>query len=179
MNILLCVTGGIAAYKACEFVSLARKSGCEVRVTMTANAARFVDPVTYQALSQHPVYTDVFQESPVGDINHISWAQWAEVVVVAPATANIIGKLAAGLADDAVSTVLMAVPAATPVLVAPAMNTHMWLNPVVQRNMGWLAELGRFHRVGPVSKRLACGDEGPGAMAEPSDVLTRALELGG
>ncbi len=177
MKLLLCVTGGIAAYKACELVSLARKAGCSVRVSMTPHATRFVDPVSFQALSSQPVYTDLFQELSAADINHIGWAQWADVAVVAPATANMIGKLAAGLADDCVSTLLMAVPASTPILVAPAMNTHMWLNPVVQRNMRWLAELGRFHTVGPVSKRLACGDEGMGGMAEPREILTRAQGL--
>ncbi len=179
MNILLCVTGGIAAYKACELVSQARKAACEVRVVMTANATRFVDPVTFQALSGHHVYTDVFAESPSGEIDHIAWAQWADVAIVAPATANILGKLAVGLADDAVSTILMAVPDGIPVVIAPAMNTHMWLHPVVQRNIGWLAQLGRYHLVDPVSKRLACGDEGPGAMADPRDVLARATELAG
>ncbi len=177
MNILLCVTGGIAAYKACELVSKARKAGCEVRVVMTANATRFVDPISFQALSGQPVLTDLFRESADSDIEHIAWAQWAEVVVVAPATANSIAKLAIGLADDAVTTMIMAVPAGTPVVLAPAMNTHMWLNPVVQRNLGWLAELGRYTCVDPVSKRLACGDEGPGGMADPGEVLQLAMEL--
>ncbi len=176
MNILLCVTGGIAAYKACDLVSLARKSGAEVRVAMTPNATRFVDPISFQALSGQAVITDVFQESASGDINHIAWAQWADVVVVAPATANVIGKLAAGLADDAVTTMIMAVPAGIPIIIAPAMNTHMWLNPVVQRNLGWLEDLGRYHRVEPVSKRLACGDEGPGGLADPAAILQRALD---
>ncbi len=178
MRLLLAVSGGIAAYKACDLVSRARKAGCDVRVAMTPHATRFVDPVTFQALAGSPVYLDMFREHPSGDIDHIAWAQWAQVVVVAPATANIIGKLAAGIADEAVSTLLMAVPAATPVLLAPAMNTHMWLNPVVQRNMRWLDELGRFRVVGPVSKRLACGDEGMGGMADPPDILARALQLG-
>jgi phosphopantothenoylcysteine decarboxylase/phosphopantothenate--cysteine ligase len=175
MNLLLCVTGGIAAYKACELVSLALKAGCDVRVAMTPNATRFVTPTSFQALSAHPVYTDVFQETGHGEIDHIAWAQWAEAVVVAPATANIIGKLACGIADDAVSTLVMAVPQPTPVILAPAMNTHMWLNPVVQRNLTWLDQLGRYSVVQPVSKRLACGDEGPGALAEPADILAAAL----
>ena len=178
MNLLLIVTGGIAAYKSCDLVSRARKNGCDVRVAMTPNATRFVDPVTFQALAGWPVYLDMFREHPSGEIDHVSWAQWADVVVVAPATANMIGKLAAGIADDAASTLLMAVPAGTPVLMAPAMNTHMWLNPVVQRNLRWLDELGRFHLEGPVSKRLACGDEGMGGMADPADILARALGLG-
>lgn len=177
MKLLLAVTGGIAAYKGCDLVSRARKAGCEVRVTMTEHATRFVDPVSFQALSGWPVYLDMFQEHPRGEIDHVAWAQWADTVVVAPATANIIGKLAAGIADDTVSTLLMAVPASTPVLLAPAMNTHMWENPVLQRNLRWLDELGRFHRVGPVSKRLACGDEGMGGMAEPAAILDRALAL--
>jgi len=177
MNILLCVTGGIAAYKSCDLVSRAQKAGCDIRVAMTTNATRFVGPISFQALSGQPVFTDVFQESPSGDINHIAWAQWADVVIVAPATANVIGKLAAGIADDAVTTMIMAAPADTPVVIAPAMNTHMWLNPVVKRNVGWLGDLGHFHIVDPVSKRLACGDEGPGGMAAPEDILARAQAL--
>jgi len=177
MNILLCVTGGIAAYKSCDLVSRARKAGYGIRVAMTTNATRFVGPISFQALSGQSVFTDVFQESPGGDINHIAWAQWADVVIVAPATANVIGKLAVGIADDAVTTIIMATPADTPVVIAPAMNTHMWLNPVVQRNVGWLGDLGRFHIVAPVSKRLACGDEGPGGMAAPEDILARAQAL--
>jgi len=177
MNLLLSVSGGIAAYKACGLVSAAVKAGHELRVMMTPNATRFVAPLSFRALTGHPVLVDTFQEAHQNDIDHIAWARWAEVAVVAPATANLLGKLAAGIADDAVTTVLMALPAQVPVLLAPAMNTHMWLNPVVQRNLRWLDELGRFHQVAPVSKRLACGDEGPGAMADPADILARAEEL--
>ena len=178
MHLLLCVTGGIAAYKACELVSLARHGDHAVRVAMTANATRFVTPVTFQALSGEPVLLDLFEPSSEGGIDHISWARWTDVAVVAPATANLLGKLAHGLADDAVTTLLTALPWATPIVLAPAMNTEMWRNPVVQRNVTLLGEYGRFHVVDPVSKRLACGDEGPGAMAAPVDVLAAALRLG-
>jgi len=177
MNLLLCVTGGIAAYKACELVSLARKAGGSVRVAMTVNATRFVTPLSFQALSGGPVLVDLFEPAGAEGIDHIPWSRWAEVAIVAPATANLLGKLAAGLADDAVTTLLTALPATTPVVLAPAMNTQMWLNPVVQRNLATLLALGRFHCVGPVSGRLACGDEGLGAMAGPAEVLSAALDL--
>lgn len=171
MKILLVVSGGIAAYRACEIVSLARKVGHEVRVAMTPHATRLVAPLTFEALSGSPVLLDTFDGPERGVIDHIAWARWPDVVVVAPATANILGKLACGLADDGATTLLMAVPASVRVILAPAMNTHMWFNPVVQRNRRWLAEFGRFEEVGPVEKRLACGDVGMGGMAEPSEIL--------
>lgn len=174
MNLLLAVSGGIAAYKSCEIVSLARKAGHAVRVMMTPNATRFVTPLCFEALSGHPVLVETFDSSTQGGIDHIAWAKWAERVIVAPATANLIGKMACGIADDAVSTVLLAIPCGTPVVIAPAMNTEMWLHPVVQRNLRWLEELGRSVRVDPVEKRLACGDVGPGALADPLEILKRA-----
>jgi phosphopantothenoylcysteine decarboxylase / phosphopantothenate---cysteine ligase len=170
MRILLGVTGGIAAYKACELTSLAIKAGHEVRVCMTANATRFVGPVTFEALSGHPVLTDTFGSG--GAMDHISWAKWAEVAVVAPCSANVLGKIACGLADDALTTVLLALPSPVRVVLAPAMNTEMWNNPAVRRNLRWIDELGRYRVVEPASKRLACGDVGPGALAEPADILS-------
>lgn len=167
MNVLLCVTGGIAAYRACELVSLTVKRGHAVRVVMTRSAPSFVGPTTFEALSGHPVMTDTFADA----LAHIEWAKWADVGVVAPASANFLGKLACGLADDAPSTVLMALPRGRRVVLAPAMNTEMWLNPVVSRNMRWLDELGRYDVVAPTEKRLACGDVGPGGLAEPADIL--------
>ncbi len=174
MNVLLGVTGGIAAYRGCELVSLALKRGHAVRVIMTANAQRFVGLTSFEALSGQPVMTDTFAD-PLG---HIQWAKWATVAAVAPASANVIGKLACGLADDALTTTLMALPRGRRVVVAPAMNTEMWLNPVVERNLRWLGELGRYDIVAPTEKRLACGDVGPGGLAEPADVLA-AIEAGG
>lgn len=167
VNLLLGVSGGIAAYKACELTSLAIKRGHAVRVVMTANATRFVGPLTFEALSGAPVHLDSFADG----MAHIALAKWAEVVCVAPATANVLGKLAVGLADDALSTALMAVPAGVPVVLGPAMNTEMWQHPVVQRNLRWIEELGRYTVVSPVSKRLACGDVGPGGLADPADLL--------
>lgn len=167
MNLLVGVSGGIAAYKACELVSLAVKRGHAVRVMMTANGARMVGPVALEALTGHKVLLDTFADA----LDHIAWAKWADVAVVAPATANVVGKLACGLADDALTTVLLALPRGRPLLVAPAMNTEMWLNPVVQRNVGWLRALPHVTIVEPTEKRLACGDVGPGALAEPADIL--------
>jgi len=177
MKILLGVTGGIAAYKACELVSLAVKAGHEVRVCMSSNAERFVGAVSLEALSGQPVLTDTFDGATSGAIDHIEWAKWADSVCVAPLTANVLGKLACGIADDALTTVLMAIPRGTPILLAPAMNTEMWFNPVVQRNIQWLKDLERYEIVSPVTKRLACGDHGPGGLADPSELL-RAIESG-
>lgn len=174
MNVLLGVSGGIAAYRANELVSLAVKAGHAVRVVMTQNATRFVGPLSLEAMSGHPVMTSTFDDA----LAHIDWAKWADVAVVAPCSANVLGKLACGLADDALSTTLMALPRGRKVVLAPAMNTEMWLNPVVVRNLRWLDELGRFVVVAPTEKRLACGDVGPGGMAEPGDVL-RAVEGAG
>lgn len=171
MNLLLGVSGGVAAYKACELTSLAVKAGASVRVVMTANAARFVGPVTFEALAGHPVMLHTFEGGGGGGIDHVDWARWADVAAVMPLTANTLGKLACGLADDALSTVLMALPRGRRCVLAPAMNTEMWMHPVVQRNLGWLAELGRYEIVEPVEKRLACGDVGAGAVAAPEDVL--------
>lgn len=177
MNILLGVTGGIAAYKACELTSLAVKSGHAVRVVMTANATRFVGPLSFEALSGHPVLLDTFAGAPLpgstSAIDHIAWAKWADAAIVAPLSANTLGKLACGLADDALTTVLMAVPATTPIVLAPAMNTAMWEHPAVRRNLRWLGELDRYDVVDPVAKRLACGDVGPGGLPEPVDLLAR------
>ncbi len=147
MNLLLCVTGGIAAYKACELCSAALKQGHVVRVVMTASATKFVGPLTFEGLTGHRVMVDTFADA----MDHIRWAKWADVAVVAPLTANTLAKLAVGLADDALTTVLMALPAGKPVVLAPAMNTEMWHSPVVQR--------------------LACGDFGPGALADPAEIL--------
>jgi len=167
MKLLIGVTGGIAAYKACELVSLAVKAGHEVRVMMTGNAKRFVGPTSFEALSGHAVMDDTFADA----LAHIEWAKWADVVCLAPLSANTLGKLACGLADDALTTVTMAIPRGVRVVLGPAMNTEMWENPVVQRNLTWLQEMDRFIMVAPVDKRLACGDHGPGGLASPEDLL--------
>ena len=157
MKLLIGITGGIAAYKACELASSAIKAGHEVRVMMTANATRFVGPLTFEGLTGEPVLTDTFADS----MAHIDWAKWADVICIAPLTANTMAKLACGLADDALTTVLMATPAGTPVVLGPAMNTEMWNHPATQRNRRWLEDMNRYRWVEPVNKRLACGDTGP------------------
>ena len=175
MKLLLGVTGGIAAYKACELTSLAIKAGHQVRVVMTRNACRFVGPLTFAGLSGESPLVEPDHLAPAQAMAHIDWAKWPDVACVAPLSANVLGKLAMGLADDALTTVLMALPGSTPVVLAPAMNTEMWRHPVVERNRRWLIELGRYQIVPPVTKRLACGDTGPGALAAPEDIL-RACE---
>ncbi len=177
MRLLLGVSGGIAAYKACELVRLAVRQGAEVRVVMTANATRFVGPVTFEALTGHPVLLDTFQGGEGGTLDHIAWAKWASISAVAPLTANVMGKLACGLADDALTTVWMALPRGVPSLLAPAMNTEMWFHPVVQRNLEWLAGLGRYNLVEPVDKELACGDVGRGGLPDPEVIWNAICDL--
>lgn len=167
MNLLVGVSGGIAAYKACELVSKAVGRGHAVRVVMTQNAARFVGPLTFEGLSGAPVLADTFSDG----MAHIALAKWAEVACLAPATASLLAKVATGIADDALTTTLLALPRGVPVLIAPAMNTEMWHNPVVERNLRWIADLGRYEVLPPVSKRLACGDVGLGGLAEPIEIL--------
>ncbi|OUO61028.1 bifunctional phosphopantothenoylcysteine decarboxylase/phosphopantothenate--cysteine ligase CoaBC [Olsenella sp. An270] len=172
-RVLLAVCGGIAAYKACEVLRALQKSGCEVRVTMTEDATRFVGPVTFESLSGAPVATSLY-DYPGSAIPHISLAEWADVAVVVPATANVLAKMACGIADDCLTTTLLA--CACPVLVAPGMNVHMWQNPATQANVSTLRERGvRF--VGPDSGRLACGEVGEGKLASVDEVVEAALAL--
>lgn len=162
------VTGGIAAYKTCEVVSRLKKLHSDVRVIMTKNATEFVSPLTFQSLSHNPVSVDTFANIQTWEIEHIALAQRADVFVIAPATANIIGKLACGIADDMLSTTVMATHA--PVLIAPAMNTAMLENAATQQNMRTLSERGmRF--IAPGTGMLACGTSGAGRMSEPSQIV--------
>lgn len=178
MNVLLGVTGGIACYKACELVRLLVREEHAVRVVMTENAQRFVTALTFEALSNHPVATDLWAEGHQYYVEHIELAKWAHVAAIAPATANVIGKVAHGIADDLLTTVVMALPAEVPVVIAPAMNTQMWLNPIVQRNIEFLRSLGRYHIVLPRVAKLACGDTGAGALAAPEEILRHVLAHG-
>jgi|HigsolmetaGSP12D_1036236.scaffolds.fasta_scaffold01316_1 phosphopantothenoylcysteine decarboxylase/phosphopantothenate--cysteine ligase len=173
-TIVLGVTGGIAAYKAAALCSQLVKAGAQVRVVMTEGATKFITPLTLQTLSRHPVATDVFDERDASVVQHIDWADAADLVIVAPATANIIGKMACGIADDMLSTVLLATTA--PVLVAPAMNVHMLQHPAVVDNLNRLASRGvRF--VEPGTGQLACGYVGRGRLAEPEEIAAAAVEL--
>ena len=177
-QIVLGITGSIAAYKAAELASMLKKGGAEVHVIMTAAAAKFITPLTMQTLTKHKVYVDMFEEIAYEDVRHISLAQRADVFVIAPASANIIGKIAGGIADDMLSTVVMATRA--PVLICPAMNTAMYENPIVQGNLDKLAGLESYHFVQPKESLLACGDVGRGAMADV-DVIVQEISklLGG
>lgn len=173
-KIVLGVSGGIAAYKACELVSRLKKLDAEIHVIMTDSAAKFVTPLTFQSLSLNQVVTDMFQSPKYWEIEHISLAKLADVLVIAPATANIIGKLASGIADDMLSTTVMATKAQ--VIIVPAMNTNMYENAVVQENIQRLKKLGYIF-VEPGEGRLACGDIGKGKMAEPSVIEEAIIEL--
>jgi phosphopantothenoylcysteine decarboxylase / phosphopantothenate---cysteine ligase len=166
-NIILGVSGGIAAYKSVELLRLLQKAGAAVKVAMTANAAQFVGPLTFAAISGHKVFKDMFSGETDEPMWHISWADAADAMVIAPATANIIAKLANGIADDALTTLMLA--ATCPKLICPAMNIHMYENIAVQRNIDILQSDG-FIVVEPGDGELACGAYGPGRMAEPQTI---------
>lgn len=170
--VVLGVTGGIAVYKALDVISALRKKDVDVRVIMTKSATEFVTPLTFQSMSQNIVTTDMFAEPKAWEIQHISLAKRADVFLVAPATANIIGKVANGIADDMLSTTIMATRAK--VVFAPAMNTNMYTNPIVQENIAKLKKLG-YEFIEPASGRLACGDEGKGKLAPASDIVEKVL----
>lgn len=167
-NIILGVTGGIAVYKAADLVSKLKKQEANVEVIMTSASTEFVNPLTFQTMSVNPVHTSMFNEIDKFDVEHISLAQKGDVILIAPATANTIGKIANGIADNLLTTVVMA--SNKKVVFAPAMNTWMYNNPMVQSNIKKLKELG-YYFIKPGSGRLACGDYGAGKMAEPSDIV--------
>jgi len=173
-TVVFALSGGIACYKACETVRLLVGRNARVQVVMTAGAQQFVTPLTLQALSRNPVATDTFSLTQESEIGHIRLADMADVVVVAPATADVIGKMAAGIADDLLTTVLLATRA--PVVVAPAMNVHMWEHPAVRENVARLAARG-VSVVGPASGSLACGYEGAGRLVEPDVLIEEILHV--
>ncbi len=170
-KVALFVTGGIAAYKACEVLRGLQKGGCEVRVCMSENATKLVGPTTFEALSGHHVTLSVFGDGQ-SPIPHIELSEWADLALVCPATANVIAKMAAGIADDAVSTTLLA--CSCPVVVAPTMNVHMWQNAATQANVRTLAQRG-VQFVGPATGRLACGDVGVGKLEAVDVIVSAAL----
>ena len=170
-TIVLGVTGGIAAYKACDLTSRLRKAGAQVFVVMTANARKFVCPQTFETLSANPVAVDTFEREEKWQVGHVSLAKRADLIVIAPATANIMAKMAHGIADDMLSTTLLAA-SGKPVLIAPAMNTAMWDHPATRENAAVLKARGCLFQ-GPEGGLLACGDEGRGRMSEPVDIFDR------
>ena len=173
-NIVLGVSGGIAAYKACELTSRLKKQNANIDVIMTKSAVEFVTPLTFQSLSLNQVVTDMFDKTKYWEIEHISLAKKADIIVLAPATANVIGKLVSGIADDMLTTTVMASKAIK--LIAPAMNTNMYENVIVQKNIETLKHLG-YYFLEPSEGRLACGDVGKGKMAEPKLIEEKIIEL--
>jgi len=167
-EVLVCVCGGIAAYKTAALVSALVQQGCGVTVAMTRSARRFVGPTTFEALSGRPVATSMWSGAAGGPVRHLALGEAVDLIVVAPATANMLGKLAGGIADDLVSTLLLG--AAAPVLLAPAMNARMWEHPATRRNVAFLREQGYLF-VGPETGWQACRVVGPGRMSEPEALL--------
>jgi phosphopantothenoylcysteine decarboxylase/phosphopantothenate--cysteine ligase len=168
-KILLGVSGGVAAFKAVALASKLTGSGTTVKTIMTKSACELIVPKSFEAVTGQPVYTSLWNCPQEYKIGHISLADWADVIVIAPATANIIGKLANGICDDLLSTVLCAAHKKT-ILAAPAMNNNMWENPVVQNNVKTLKSMN-YIMVGPAEGRLACGTEAVGRMSEPEDII--------
>ena len=171
-RILLAVSGGIAAYKSAELVRLLRKQGAEVRVLMTEAAKQFISPLTFQALSGHQVYSDLLDADAENAMGHINLARWADCLLIAPATANVLAKCSTGLADDLLSTLYLA--AECPVYMAPAMNQAMWQKPVTQHNVQTLLNHGVI-LIGPEPGEQACGETGPGRMSEPATICAQLL----
>jgi phosphopantothenoylcysteine decarboxylase/phosphopantothenate--cysteine ligase len=175
LNTLLGVSGGIAAYKAVDLASSLTVAGARVNTVMTENACRFVSPKSFEAVTGLSVFTSLWSMPEEYKSGHIAILDWADIVVVAPATADIIGKIANGICDDLLSTTLCACWG-KPTLLAPAMNNNMWTNPAVQRNVGMLKKMG-FKVIGPVKGRLACGTEAIGRMSEPQEILEAIAKL--
>jgi phosphopantothenoylcysteine decarboxylase/phosphopantothenate--cysteine ligase len=167
-KVLLIVGGGIAAYKACELVRLIRKAGGSVRCVLTAGGAQFVTPMTLAALSEQQVFTDLFDLKDEAEMGHIQLSREADLVVVAPATADLLARMAAGIADDLATTLLLATD--KPVVVAPAMNVRMWLHAATRRNVQQLVENG-VKVIEPAEGEMACGEHGPGRLPEPADIV--------
>ena len=175
-NVILGVTGSIAAYKAAELTSLLVKQGCDVRVVLTEDALKFITPLAFKTLSRHPVSTDLYDEEEGWNPAHIEMADAAGLLVIAPATANTLAKLALGLANDALSCVALALNPKAKLLIAPAMNGKMWLHPATQQNVATLKTRGAEF-IGPEEGLLSCGYEGLGRLWPVEKVAHRALEL--
>ena len=175
-NIVLGVTGSIAAYKAAEIASQLTKQGTDVHVVMTADAQKFITALPFKTLSRNPVETDLYDETEGWKPMHIKLADEANLLLIAPATANVLAKMAHGLADDALTCIALALQPKTPVLIAPAMNGKMWLHPATQQNVATLKGRG-VDFIGPEEGMLSCGYEGIGRLFDPEKIVQRALEL--
>ncbi len=176
-KILVGVTGGIAAYKACSLVNSLIADGAEVKAVMTDAAKMFVTTITFQALTNNPVYDNLWESVNQDSVEHITLAHWPDLIIISPITANTIGKIANGIADNLLTTVVMASFPTTKVVLAPAMNTYMWENPFVQENLKKLSDTKKYHVVEPRSGVLACRDEGKGKIADNQEILAAAESL--
>ena len=172
-NIILGVTAGVAIYKACSLLRMLQRQGYSIKVVMTPSATKLISPCLFESLSSDKVYVEMFQEAENYSIEHISLAKWADLVLVAPASANTIAKLATGVCDNLLTTLILALPRTTPVAVAAAMNTNMWENPVTQKNIKTLGKLKNYKLILPVKGCLACGDKGVGALASLEDIIKK------
>lgn len=170
-KILLGVTSGVAVYKACEIVRLLKKQGHEVKVMMTPNAAGLVSPCLFESLSCNPVYFEMFSRTEDYSVQHISLAQWADAVLIAPCTLSTLSKIAFGICDNLLTTVFMALPRETPKFIAPAMNSNMWENPITRDNAEKIKKLLNVTIIGPGNGELACGQIGVGTLANVDDIV--------
>ncbi len=173
---LLGVSGGVAAYKAADLASKLTQAGALVNVVMTDAAQKFITPLTFQAVTRRRVYTSLWEATERFDSAHLSLTESADIMVIAPATANVLAKMAHGLSDDLLSALALSASGACPILIAPAMNTRMWEAPATQANIATLASHG-IHQVGPAAGALACGTAGVGRMSEPAEILQVASEM--
>jgi phosphopantothenoylcysteine decarboxylase/phosphopantothenate--cysteine ligase len=175
LNVLLGVSGGVAAYKAVDLAGKLTAAGAAVKTIMTENACQFIMPKSFEAVTRSPVYTSLWTGPEEFRGDHMGFLDWADIVVIAPATADIIGKIANSICDDLLSTTICACWN-KPTLVAPAMNENMWNNPAVQQNVRTIKKMG-FELIGPEKGRLACGTEGLGRMSEPQDILNAIMKI--
>ncbi|MCK4912521.1 MAG: hypothetical protein KAS05_02220 [Candidatus Omnitrophica bacterium] len=177
LNILLGITGGIASYKSCELVRLFVRSGFSVKVIMTEAAIKFITPLVFQELSQNPVYLDMFSLMKEDNIQHISLSQWTDMCLIAPASANTLSKIACGICDNLLTTVVAALGQSKKVLLAPAMNENMWKNPIIGDNVKKLKAIKKYFIMPPEKGELACGLYGEGRMPEVKDIYSKTISL--
>ncbi|MDD3296008.1 MAG: flavoprotein [Candidatus Omnitrophica bacterium] len=178
-NIIVGVSGGIAAYKTCELVRLLVKKGFSVKVVMTENATKFVGPLVFKELSMNPVHCDMFVSAGDMLVEHVSLAQWANLCIVAPCSANTLSKIASGICDNLLTTLICALEQKTKVLLVPAMNECMWQNPLIQENVKKLKSFNKYILMNPAEGELACGAYGQGRMPEPKDIMSKAISISG
>ena len=173
-NILLGVTGGVAIYKSCTLARMLLKKGHKVKVVMTPHATRLIAPKLFEALTNEKVYVEMFEDTKDYPMEHIGLAQWADIVLIVPASANTIAKLAAGICDNLLTSLMLAFPQGKKIIIVPAMNTHMWRNPATQKNVTYLKALENFVFIDPVKGTLASGDKGEGVLVSLETILSVA-----